>query len=975
MIIRRSRDKILLKGNGYLWSALYQMLLHNVIGKNWRHRQTAIKVCQNAERKNSIGKAFKIICSFFQLGVCCLKIETEPNRKDRIFPTHSGINIKNVFKFYEIKNKIYYICKNILQHKCKNCGRLYNTYHRCLISRATFYHKKVYRGKKFDYRKITTTVDDEKPHVSVFFIYDFECFAKDKERLPYLVCCKTYITHHLGNWGCQESAKSVLTDIEKKIKYCIENAILKSGFIINKTCYYLWNHTDTEIVANSIHQVEKHFANYVKNFYINPFVNIHFYSTTFNGKRFDELYSMPGRINDAQFASDMRYIQKNARIFCMRNRVRLRTGMNFILYHIVDLIDFVSVQVPSGNVSEADKKTLDSVAKNFKIEAGKGSCPFKLLDIELNKSKPNKNKILERKDFYFKQKINDSMIGKRYHIFEDTIEYCCQDVIVTEQVLLKFGSYLSVLLKKHLNIDTDLFNSSGAASLTYKCLCTVVNRGEDPSVKMYSVQEPMHSTCKATYFGGRCEILGQGYFTDKTHVIDITSLYPVAYSGPLPCGRPLLMSQEQRDHMNNFLFNSNGIQLRPKDLPAFFSLCSIRHPDDLNLIPSYGIVPIKGNFKGEGDKLVWTNCERDQILNSAQVITLHNFGFKLKILSYENVIFENCLTFAKPVMDCFKKIKHEGEMLIAKNDPAGPLLRNLGKISMNSAYGYLSRKEDGTEIKFFPIDDISENLRKYRRKDCEILNIHYFDKSIAVKIKMKKKNTNAVHIASYVTAWSTYCVSCYLLATPEIIYHGLVPARERPLVIKYSDTDCAHVPPEVRDLFATVIGTTVGTFNENMQDFEFSVKDETGKQNQVYLGLKCYCMYDGHGDEHYILKSKGQPISILFPQLFELINKSKLSISTERSSMSKKIGNFEYQITDSELKRKITSQNIRDHDVVEETDLHRRFIATQTHLTLLKNNFSPKQEDEIILNKNCHGKTGREHDRCKFFRQCCIINT
>lgn len=563
-------------------------------------------------------------------------------------------------------------------------------------------------------------------------------------------------------------------------------------------------------------------------------------STGFNNKKFDELYLVPHRPLHGVFRN-LKQMWKG----------RLQSARTK-LYH--DTFTDVTISFSICDVCSFFVARLKHVAITLGLPTQKADAPLKLLHQHYSVNAKCLNKLYTEfppQTAYYG--ISDEEYGnsqkrwekarvdgsKFYDILQDTTFYCSLDVIVTAQALLAFKEKMvkPYLLQRLGLPDADIFKTSGTPALAWHIWATLTNSsGGAVENQIFSPTNQLFHTCVTSYFGGRVELRWQGLTTHgkngplkrvKADVIDVTSLYPTAFTGPSYSGRQIPMRENCRLR-NNIIFESRkNTRIKPPHIRPFHALCRVRTPKNNFLKRNYGVAPVGGQIKSlitgkwSTKRRLWHNFDAIYITDNITAVARHNNGHRVTIEKFKyNVEHEKMSCSVRDAIKFILKIKEEGDekqdaaaAAFGKNSPqfiAAKIQRELGKLMANGAYGYMNLKPQNETVKTATPEQITDLLLQAQDNKINIKQIKFYrnnDEKIKTDSAMSMKKLNCspyalvwikddseatnehpVHIGASCTANSNYIMVDNILPKTDPLWRRR-PLQFRPITYLYSDTD------------------------------------------------------------------------------------------------------------------------------------------------------------------------------------------
>lgn len=598
-------------------------------------------------------------------------------------------------------------------------------------------------------------------------------------------------------------------------------------------------------------------------------------SFSFNGKRFDELFTTQERYGLKHFAN-MQLMSKGSKITyacCQWYNNKFTFKVTFT---ICDLLSWF----PGSNLRNA--------LKSYKCEVAKGDAPLILYEKAFSNERlrfqpdyPERQHFRDvDQEVYASSK--DKWVARNhtmYDVFADVGAYCCYDSLA----LVNLKRRVDDFAKKEIDVDlcglkTDPFSQSGIAMFSWNIWLTECNLFSRP---IYSPQGSCYETIKKGYFGGRVNMWYRGeidttnvnsaYYGQKFDLVDVTSLYPLAMTGPMPSGRHLNMIESDRLQINNFFEVKRQTILNVTDIKPFCALCSLTPPANKKLLPFYALLPNKrvvpkneliihstytSKIPAKGlMRTVWDHKTKTLTLDSITACVAHNHGFRVRLLrERKNVRFEAWRYDTRRRIMRFKHLKE------AATD--GSLQRNVAKIMLNAMYGAMCRRNDGSKTGLlrgsFQRNKLLAEVSEGKTVITKMTQIQSGSGKQMMLVTAKPseicaRNREVLHLGAACTAHSN-AIMADILLRQTLPKTARVPGCRLPPVV-YSDTDSLYVVQKYTHKFEQ--SQIIGTYSIARKRFEPTVKVELSNIDYLLLcGLKF--MFASNGDDN-LLKAKGHP--------------------------------------------------------------------------------------------------------------------
>lgn len=785
-----------------------------------------------------------------------------------------------------------------------------------------------------------------RPIIIIYMIHDYECYQTPKFPSPHPF---TDLEYELGTRHVPCMCSLMFTVDTIMFKNYVSDATIEitlsdllvnlyklafdNGFRSHNVLFPLSAKEELEMVTIHIKKRDKFSVNSAKaltdltikivdylkfkNFDFHFPYDIGLRSTTFNGKNYDEMLSNHQRFQTKLF-DRMQIIIKGTRLLSCRCRFNF-TRIKFTV------VDIASWFVPSP---------LKKLLLNYKCEIPKGNAPLIALNRWYNNTYVVTGNLPEKHDFH---DVNDdemaaiaaTFLGRPYDLVENVATYCCLDTIGVLQLMRVTKKMNDEVIGERMGMNVDCFNQSGAPTMAWKLWLEQRLCWEGYTA---AVPDPYFETVENAYFGGRVEYttlgpLKTGENTPYSYaLLDVTSLYPSAMTGPTFSGEYSPMSDEDVRLMNGYLASRRNSQINFVDLIPAFCLIWAK-PNWTNLTrPMYGLVPRKCHVHRslvESDrpvslwnkKLLWDHCARKQISDTISMTILHNYGWTVKILPYDrNIRFRR---WGLDVRSRMRQAKCDKE-----NAADGSAQRDCAKTQLNSTYGNMARRDDGKhmtkivskkqieelttlesegKIKILGVTVIESDELKNRR----LLNPKPLDSTIEWREKHEtaivtyqptvREHTEMLHLGANCTANSNYIMVTEMLPLADP-FRGFMDLYYRPLTYLYSDTDSVYTDETLtKKIDPKLVSSKIALYDVDRRQFVVNVKiEKTNIRKFVTLGNKFMYASDGTIDKGALIKAKGHPqkagSQIICEQIFDQMfatDRPPTDLFTERFSMKK----------------------------------------------------------------------------------------
>ncbi|ULR16484.1 DNA polymerase [Bat mastadenovirus] len=352
--------------------------------------------------------------------------------------------------------------------------------------------------------------------------------------------------------------------------------------------------------------------------------------------------------------------------------------------------------------------SLRNAAQAYSLQVEKGCCPYQAVNqfymfgsyLKDGDGFPAPHYWRDEQEYAFNKEIWQKKGKSEYDIVRQTLEYCALDVVVTAQLVQKLQDSYRTFVAEAVGLPQahfNIFQRPTISSNSHAIFRQVVYRAERPnranlgSVLLAPSME-LYDYVRASIRGGRCYPSYLGVLQEPIYVYDICGMYASALTHPFPAGRPLhpldralaMRAWEQR------LLNPAPISYFNTDLlPGIFTLDADPPPEDhLDVLPPF--------CSRKGGRLAWTNERlRGEIATSIDVITLHNRGWRVRLVPDERTtVFPEWRCVAQEYVQLNIRAKEQADR--DKNQT----IRSIAKLLSNALYGSFATKLDNKTTVF-----------------------------------------------------------------------------------------------------------------------------------------------------------------------------------------------------------------------------------------------------------------------------------
>ncbi len=647
--------------------------------------------------------------------------------------------------FFVKHGKVFLIKEISPSQKCDFCGDFYKHSHTCSVRRRDFYfhhvnHKSADWWELIPFQPIGSYVDIQR----LFITYDVETYTWHgrfgKQLVPFML-----VMHLSGDSELLEAANNVAINLEwtawreKYTYYIITPTKGEVGRAFKKfrdavqrrTTAILWEH----LLAHNPHleqlkeqhglaAVDDITFEMLRKCQLNgdpKFMEIYVVGHNICG--FDEIVLAAQVIHNRDEVLPAFKISRN---FMPRNGKILFNDITFGLPNpkFVSRKTFEDWEL--GKMTAGDYKmqfvkfmvrdtfalthtSLKNAASAYELPVEKGSCPYEAVNefYRLGSYQQDEDGFPHLR--YWKDtaeyELNKALWREKnvgaYDIIQQTLEYCAQDVLVTSELVRKLQNSYQQFIQKEVDLPEAAFNifqrptiSSNSHAIFKQILYRSIkpNRS-NMSNTLLAPSNEMYDYVRQSIRGGRCYPTYIGILEQPIYVYDICGMYASALTHPFPAGQPLNPFERAVAASDwSRRLSAHGSRIDYFDdtlLPGIFTV-DADPPDELFLdeLPPF--------CSRKGGRLCWTNEPlRGEVATSVDMITLHNRGWKVRILPDERTtIFPEWRCVAKEYVQLNIAAKEKAD----KNK--NQTMRSIAKLLSNALYGSFATKLDNKKIVF-----------------------------------------------------------------------------------------------------------------------------------------------------------------------------------------------------------------------------------------------------------------------------------
>nr|QRV11643.1 DNA polymerase [Bat mastadenovirus] len=652
------------------------------------------------------------------------------------------------------KNTLYLIKELQPVKKCEYCGSYYKSLHTCSVRRRDFYFHHINSQSCDWWEKISFTPIGSPPETKrLYIVYDIETYTWHgkfgKQLVPFML-----VFSITGDEALTKTAKTIAEDHgwqnSQDTFYLINPNKTKIGTAFkkyrdalhNEFTYLLWSHFiehNPELITLQ-HNLQLERPEDITQQDIQKakiklkgkplFLEIYVIGHNING--FDEIVIAAQTINNR---NEVPAIFKISRNFMPRNGKILFNDITYSLPNpcFVKRKNFENWEMGMYTAEDNQQQfvkfmvrdtfalthtSLRNAATAYNLKVSKGCCPYKavnsfyMLGYYLSDADgfPAEQYWNTSEEYSSNKQLWKETGNGTYDIIQETLKYCITDVLVTVELVKKLQESYQAFIEQAVNLPGcyfNIFQRPTISSNSHAIFKQIVYRAEKPQQGnlnniLLAPSSEMYDYVRASIRGGRCYPTYIGVLTEPIYVYDICGMYASALTHPMPSGQPLnpyekalavrqyelkLQTQTKIDYFDGSL------------LPGIFTIDADAPPEEhLDVLPPF--------CSKKGGRLCWTNENlRSEVATSIDVITLHNRGWKVKIIPDDHsTVFPEWKCIAKEYVELNIQAKEKADK--EKNQT----IRSIAKLLSNALYGSFATKLENKKILFS--DQINENLEQ-----------------------------------------------------------------------------------------------------------------------------------------------------------------------------------------------------------------------------------------------------------------------
>ena len=642
--------------------------------------------------------------------------------------------------------------------RCEHCARFYKHQHECSVRRRDFYFHHINSHSSNWWQEIHFFPIGSHPRTERLFItYDVETYtwmgAFGKQLVPFMLVMKLSGDDNLVKHALQLALELGWDQWEKDSTtfYCLTPEKMKVGqqfrtyrnrlqtslatdlwmtFLQKNPHLSQWAQEENGLVAlEDLSYEDLKRAPAIKG---EPrFVELYIVGHNING--FDEIVLAAQVINNrldvpGPFKISRNFIPRAGKIlfnditFALPNpHYKKRT--NFLLWEHGGCDDqdfkYQYLKVMVRDTFALTHTSLRKAAQAYALPVEKGCCPYKAINqfYMLGSYRADANGFpleeywKDKEEYLLNQELWKKKGEKNYNLIGETLNYCALDVLVTASLVEKLRSSYAQFVTDAVGLDAahfNVFQRPTISSNSHAIFRQILYRAEKPQrthlgPNILAPSHELYDYVRASIRGGRCYPTYIGVLKEPIYVYDICGMYASALTHPMPWGPPLnpyeraLAVRQWQVALENYTCK---IDYFDKNLcPGIFTI-DADPPDEnqLDVLPPF--------CSKKGGRLAWTNESlRGEVVTSVDLVTLHNRGWRLRLLSDERTtIFPTWKCLAREYVQLNIAAKERADR--DKNQT----LRSIAKLLSNALYGSFATKLDNKKIVFS--DQMEESLMK-----------------------------------------------------------------------------------------------------------------------------------------------------------------------------------------------------------------------------------------------------------------------
>ncbi|BBE29304.1 DNA polymerase [Bat mastadenovirus] len=648
-------------------------------------------------------------------------------------------------RFLVKQGKVYLIKDIASTNKCEFCGSFYKVTHTCTLRRRDFYFHQVAAHSADWWEKIAFTPIGSPPSTErLFIVYDVETYTWHgkfgKQLVPFMLVFQLVGDHHLvaeaiklaqeqewDTWGGYDNIFYCVTPEKRAIglKFKKFRDTLQQQLANTVWAHVLGQnpHLHQEAINKGLSNSEELTPADLKKCKLNGHPRfLEVYAVGHNITGFDEILLAAQVVSTRAVIPPVFEISRN---FMPRAGRLLFNDVTYSLPNPAYVSQRVYENWEKGQLRETDLKnqyikfmvrdtftlthtSLKNAAKAYSLSVAKGSCPYQAVNEfymlgtyqQDDSGFPAKKYWRDEEEYQLNRDIWLSKKKGAYDIIQETLDYCALDVQVTTQLVEKLIESYQQFIETSVGLPDTYFNvfqRPTISSNSHAVFKQIMYRAEKPQQNnlgntLLAPSNEMYDYVRSSIRGGRCYPTYIGVLSEPVFVYDICGMYASALTHPFPAGPPLNPYERAlavRAYEVKMQSQSNVSYFDPDLLPGIFTI-DADPPDDvfLDVLPPF--------CSRKGGRLCWTNEPlRGEIATSIDVVTLHNRGWKVKIIpDARTTVFPEWKCLAREYVQLNINAKEKADR--EKNQT----MRSIAKLLSNALYGSFATKLDNKKTVF-----------------------------------------------------------------------------------------------------------------------------------------------------------------------------------------------------------------------------------------------------------------------------------
>lgn len=481
-----------------------------------------------------------------------------------------------------------------------------------------------------------------------------------------------------------------------------------------KPCYYVWDESleeKNDVMLSFLDLVEV-MTKYLMSFTalnVNQRVSV----ISFNGNKFDDFFLFKALTKKGGFCAmgleECTVLERGSRLLCIPFRFKLTSGRT-LYFRTQDLRNFLCTGGLADNAVKFDVSARKTVFPHTLIEALRDGKvppvltefpPFEYYEGVLKTPRSCTHPLSDCsacKRFEYEELRRDWGENHPFDVQKVWIDYCCNDVLVTERLYYRF---MDVLRNQFAPLFPPNKSFDPSSKLTLPSLTNSLAYSQAMVQWKKLLRTPTSDFLKSVYsavYGGHCQttIIGSVPEPEKFVFFDFNGEYSGLMTAPFPCGRVKRIGEKRRKELETLVRERWARSERVahfQDAPGFVVFAELRAPTDTRMHFDLPNVPVR---EGKRGSLMWNNRSKRGYYSSVDLfVARHYYDYEVRIVpKHTNLEFEEWQPLLKSYVEYCQRLKAEGK---AEGNKAK---ENVGKLMGNSLYGYQIKKPDCEKMEF-----------------------------------------------------------------------------------------------------------------------------------------------------------------------------------------------------------------------------------------------------------------------------------